>query len=149
MVVGLPESGKSAITDWIEGESSHYRHRQDPTYRAQTIEVPGMYLENSYMRRIIVMMVQNQARALILALDATTGESLYNPGFSSLFNVPVMGVITKLDAVAEGKQEYAYEKAYEQLAKAGVKDIVTFSTQAGDDNTALRTWIAQQGALSH
>ena len=44
MIIGLPGSGKSTISDLVEGEASDHQHREDCLYRSRSFEVPGSYI---------------------------------------------------------------------------------------------------------
>ena len=69
MIIGLPGSGKSTISDLVEGEPSDHQHREDCLYRSRSFEVPGSYIENHWMHSIVIMLSQNQASGVLLLID--------------------------------------------------------------------------------
>ena len=105
MIIGLPGSGKSTISDLVEGEPSDHQHREDCLYRSRSFEVPGSYIENHWMHSIVIMLSQNQASGVLLLIDGASGETLYSSGFARAFNEPCLGVLTKCDLLSEEERE--------------------------------------------
>ena len=75
MIIGLPGSGKSTISDLVEGETSDHQHREDCLYRSRSFEVPGSYIENHWMHSIVIMLSQNQASGVLLLIDGAARRS--------------------------------------------------------------------------
>lgn len=137
MIIGLPGSGKSTISDLVEGEASDHRHREDCFYRARSFEVPGSYVENHWMGSILIMLSQNQAFAVLLLIDGARGETLYSTGFARAFNEPCLGVLTKCDLLGKDERERGLAK----LADAGVDAALCLSTITGEGVNELLDWV--------
>lgn len=137
MIIGLPGSGKSTVSDLVEGEASDHRHREDCFYRARSFEVPGSYIENHWMHSIVIMLSQNQAFGALLLIDGASGETLYSSGFARAFNEPCLGVLTKCDRLDEDGRERGLAK----LADAGVDMALCLSTTTGEGVSELLDWV--------
>lgn len=137
MIIGLPGSGKSTISDLVEGAPSDHRHREDCFYRTRSFEVPGGYIENHWMHSIVIMLSQNQASGVLLLIDGASGETLYSSGFARAFNEPCLGVLTKCDQLDEGERE----RGLSRLADAGVDAALCLSTTTGEGVDELLDWV--------
>lgn len=137
MIIGLPGSGKSTISDLVEGEPSDHQHREDCLYRSRSFEVPGSYIENHWMHSIVIMLSQNQASGVLLLIDGASGETLYSSGFARAFNEPCLGVLTKCDRLDEDERERGLAK----LADAGVDMALCLSTTTGEGVNELLDWV--------
>lgn len=137
IVIGLEGSGKSEICNYIEGEEIESKINGDLKYRKNTIEVPGNYIENTWMNNIVIMLAQNQAKANIFLIDATSLISLYPPKFAKAFTKPSLGVITKSDLLNHDKRIKA-NKILEELGCSN-NIFLSFETKEGIDE--LSNWL--------
>ena len=137
MIIGLPGSGKSTVSDLVEGGASDHRHREDCLYRTRSFEVPGSYIENHWMHSIVIMLSQNQASGVLLLIDGASGETLYSSGFARAFNEPCLGVLTKCDQLSEGERERGLAK----LVDAGVDAALCLSATTGEGVNELLDWV--------
>lgn len=137
IVIGLEGSGKSAICNYIEGEETKSKINGDLKYRGNTLEVPGNYIENTWMNNIIIMLAQNQAKANIFLIDGDTLMSLYPPKFVKAFTKPSIGIITKSDLLNHDRRKEA-KNILEELGCS--KNIfLSFKTREGLDE--LSNWL--------
>ena len=139
MIIGLRGAGKSTISDLVEGEPSDHRHREDCCYRTCSFEVPGSYIENQWMHSILIMLSQNQAAAVLLMIDGTTGQTLYNSGFARAFNEPCLGVLTKCDLLGEAERQCGLAL----LEEAGCDEALCVSARTGEGIAQLLDWVRE------
>lgn len=97
MIVGPRGSGKSSLANWLNDSDRPLKKSEDVIYGAHTIDVPASYLDNRWMARTIIAICQNHGKGLLLLVDATSAKHTYSYGFARIFNIPVLGVITRVD----------------------------------------------------
>ena len=133
VIVGMAKSGKRSLADHLEGEKSPKNFSQDAYYRSRTIELPSMYLENTWMHENINVIAQNQGYLLIFMIDALKKESIYPFGFAGSFSIPTMTVIRNLHLV-KGDDKKRVLKYVEDLGSA-----FTYVIGEEDDLTNLES----------
>ena len=116
MVIGPTNCGKTAIVNALNGFEGKLRKTQDIIYGENTMDVPGSYIENTWMYKHIISAAQDASHVLIL-VDQSKTVDYYSPGFAKTFRCPVIGVITKCDLMPENE-----EKCVKQLKKMGVAE---------------------------
>lgn len=137
IVVGLKNSGKTTVCNYIEGEKSLSKIDSDLKYRKNTLEVPGSYIENTWMNNIIIMLAQNQAKANIFLIDGETLDSMYPPGYAKAFTKPCLAIITKSDLLNHEQRKKA-KNILKQLA-CSTNIFLSFKTKQGLDE--LSNWL--------
>jgi len=115
MIIGPRKSGKSTLAHRLNGEEGSINKSQDVIYGKNTIDVPGAYLENSWMYKHIIALSQD-ASHILFVIDESQNNSPYSPGFANAFSCPVYGVITKGAETNPNR-----EKSMKILKEAGVK----------------------------
>lgn len=120
-MVGKSGSGKTTLIQSFQGREVVYRKTQAITFDGVFVDSPGEFLEN---RRFLPALLTSAARCNVVALvqDSTAKNSSFSPGFATLFNKRVIGVVTKTD-----KNGSCVERAEEFLCKAGVTEIIRTS----------------------
>lgn len=116
MVIGPTNSGKTTLVNMLNDYHGKLRKTQDIIYGNNTIDVPGSYIENTWMYKHIIAAAQDASHVLIL-VDQSRGQSVYSPGFAGAFRCPVIGVITKVDLMKENE-----ELCLRQLKDIGIKE---------------------------
>lgn len=116
MVIGPSRSGKTTLVNELNNYDGKLRRTQDIIYGPNTIDVPGSYLENSWMYKHIIAAAQDASHILIL-VDQSRCTEVYSPGFAKSFTCPVIGVITKADLMAENE-----EICLRQLKQIGISE---------------------------
>lgn len=114
MVIGPTKCGKTTLVNVLNDYNGPLRKTQDIIYGKNTIDVPGSYIENTWMYKHLIAISQDASHVLIL-IDQSRHENVYSPGFAKSFNCPVIGVITKADLMIENE-----ELCYKQLKQIGV-----------------------------
>lgn len=116
MVIGPTNCGKTTLVNALNDQEKPIRKTQNLIYGKNTIDVPGAYLENSWMYKYIISAVQDASHVLIL-VDQSNCTNVYSPGFAKVFQCPVIGVITKIDLMPENEHH-----CIRQLQQIGVAE---------------------------
>ena len=114
MVIGPTNCGKTTLVNALNDSTVPIRKTQNLIYGEHTIDVPGSYIENTWMYKYIISAVQDASHVLIL-VDQSNCRDVYSPGFAKVFRCPVIGVITKTDVSLENE-----DLCIRQLQKLGV-----------------------------
>ncbi|MDR7240453.1 ethanolamine utilization protein EutP [Neobacillus drentensis] len=102
MVIGPTNCGKSTLVNALNDEMRPIRKTQNLIYGKHTIDVPGSYIENTWMYKYVISAMQDASHVLIL-VDQSKAGAVYSPGFAKVFRCPVIGVITKVDVRPENE----------------------------------------------
>jgi ethanolamine utilization protein EutP len=116
MVIGPTKCGKTSLVNVLNDYDGALRKTQDVIYGKNTIDVPGSYIENPWMYKHIIATAQGASQVLIL-VDQSRCVNVYPPGFAKIFRCPVIGVITKVDLMAENE-----DWCLRQLQQIGVQE---------------------------
>lgn len=136
MVIGPTNSGKTTLVNVLNDYYGPLRKTQDIIYGNNTIDVPGSYIENTWMYKHIIASAQDASHVLIL-VNQSRCISVYSPGFAKVFRCPVIGVITKIDLKAENE-----ELCLQQLKQIGVLEpYYKISVSSGVGIEALKEYL--------
>lgn len=116
MIIGPTKSGKTTLTNELNDYDGPLRKTQDIIYGKNTIDIPGSYIENTWMYKHLIAVSQDASHVLIL-VDQSRCDNVYSPGFARSFRCPVIGVITKVDLMPENEK-----LCYKQLKEIGVEE---------------------------
>jgi ethanolamine utilization protein EutP len=133
MVIGPTSCGKTTLVNWLNDYDGPLKKTQDMIYGKNTIDVPGSYIENTWMYKHIIAAAQDASQVLIL-VDQSRCVNKYPPGFAKAFRCPVTGVITKADLNRENEE--LCEKALRQIGVQPPYYRVSFP--AGEGAEALK-----------
>lgn len=136
MVIGPSRCGKTTLVNELNNYHGELRRTQDMIYGENTIDVPGSYIENSWMYKHIIAAAQDASHVLIL-VDQSKCTDVYSHGFAKSFRCPVIGVITKCDLMPENE-----ENCLRQLKMIGVSEPyfhISFFNRNGID--ALKKYL--------
>ncbi len=125
MLIGEWRSGKSSLIRVLSGAEYAPRKVLAVDFFRNFVNTPSEFLEN---RRFYPALITASADCdvLVFVQDATRTFCQIPPGFASMFNRRVVGVITKIDL-----PEADLERARRFLKNAGVKDIFCVSVTQG------------------
>ncbi|WP_253701369.1 EutP/PduV family microcompartment system protein [Bacillus sp. FJAT-29814] len=141
MVIGPTASGKTTLVNALNEEDKPIRKTQNLIYGKNTIDVPGAYIENTWMYKYLISAMQDASHVLIL-VDQSKPAEVYSPGFAKVFRCPVIGVITKAD-VMPGNEA----KCIQQLKEIGAADpYFKISVKQGVGISALKEYLFNQKA---
>ena len=135
MLIGTTNSGKTTLMQALEGHKLKYKKTQAMDYHGAILDTPGEFIENRrFYSALMTASVDYQVVGVLH--DATTRQNLIPPGFASMFNREVIGIITKIDS--PGADPEFSRKALQQ---AGIKTIFAIDSCTGKGLAALKAWL--------
>ena len=123
MLIGPSQCGKTSLTQGLRGEALHYKKTQAIEWSPMAIDTPGEYLENRCLYSALIT-TSYDADVVALVQSADHPQSFFAPQFASVFNKPVIGIITKAD---QGQDAAALEAARDKLQLAGAHTLFVTS----------------------
>lgn len=114
MLIGASGAGKSSLIKAIVG-TGEARKTQAVTFCDGFIDIPGEYMDIPRLNYAVTTTAM-EADAIFVVQDATSDRPTTPPGFCSMFNVPVFGIITKIDLPTAN-----IDRAKRNLELCGVK----------------------------
>jgi len=140
MVIGPSRCGKTTLVNALNNYDGPLKRTPDMIYGKNTIDVPGSYIENSWMYKHVIAAAQDASHVLIL-VDQSNCNEIYSHGFAKSFRCPVIGVITKCDLIPENE-----EKCLRQLKNIGVSEpYFNISFPMGTGIDALKKYLFEKG----
>ncbi len=113
-------------------------------HKTQTIEVvgfmldtPGEYLENRALSKALIVSSVD-VDIVFLLQDCMNVSYNFSPGQASMFSVPTVGIVTKIDKAPHKK---AISDAKNLLNLAGVKKIFCVSSYTGEGIAELQEFL--------
>lgn len=128
MMMGRVSCGKTTLCQRLAGGPLTYKKTQTVEIIGQAIDTPGEYTENRrLMRGLTVSAVDAD---LVVFLQSSVDEEFsFSPGQASMFGVPAVGVVTKIDLA---KDQQSVAQAGELLVLAGVEQVFLISCITGE-----------------
>lgn len=131
MLIGKVGCGKTSLNQALHQQDIDYKKTQAILYNDHVIDTPGEFIENrSFYSALLV--TANQCDIVGMVQDAVSANSMYPPGFSSIFSRPVIGIISKIDLGGNP------DKAASFLKRAGARSIIKTSVISGEGINELR-----------
>ncbi len=116
MVIGPTNCGKTTLVHALNDFVGPAKKTQDIIYGKNTMDVPGSYVESTWMYKHLIAASQDASHVLIL-MDQSKCSNVYSPGFAKVFRCPVIGVISKSDLLPKNE-----EFCRKQLKQIGVTE---------------------------
>lgn len=139
MFVGAVGVGKTTLTQRLKGLDISYHKTQAVQFHQEIIDTPGEFLQHREFYQAL-MVTSAEAEVVGLLLSATERQQVFPAGFVSLFNKPVIGIITKMDLLEEGSEK-RLAMLEKQLQAAGCKHIFKISSVENEGIQELRTFL--------
>ncbi|MFA6808101.1 MAG: EutP/PduV family microcompartment system protein [Eubacteriales bacterium] len=139
MLIGKTGCGKTSFCQAVNDCELKYKKTQAIEIVNNAIDTPGEYLEcKIYFKALVVTAVE--ADIIILLQACTDEQSLFPPGFVSMFSKPVIGIVTKVDLATDESQ---VETAENYLTLAGVGEIFRVSNTSKTGINEIRDYIGK------
>lgn len=103
MVVGPARCGKTTLVNALNDYDGPLKRTQDTIYGEKTIDVPGAYIENTWMYKHMIALAQD-AWCILALVDQNRCTEVYSHGFAKAFRCPVIGIISKCDLSPENEK---------------------------------------------
>lgn len=135
MLVGSTTSGKTTLTQALYGQELKYKKTQAMEYSKYILDTPGEFIEN---RRFFAALMSSSVDYQVIAVvhDCSRKQNQIPPGFASMFNRDVIGIITKIDS-----EKADPEFSRKALKSAGIKTLFEISSVTGEGMDSLKAWL--------
>ena len=138
LLVGNIACGKTTLCQRLNGLEQVYQKTQALEVVGRTIDTPGEYLEHrSFLQALVVTSVE--VDLVLFVQDATQERFMFSPGQSASFPVPVIGVVSKVDAATSERVRMAGEL----LELAGAAPVFPVSARTGQGIEALAEYLRE------
>ena len=128
MVVGAVGCGKTTLCQKLHGFAIRYKKTQAVEYFKEAIDTPGEFTQlRAYYSALVV--TATNAKVIALLQSATEEKQVFPPMFTSMFNKPMIGIVTKIDLV---KSKEEIKRAQNQLKLAGAQKVFPVSSVDGE-----------------
>ena len=136
LLIGRTSSGKTTLLEHLLYGSSCCKKTQCVQRVENFIDTPGEYIEIPHFYNALIL-TSYDADVIILLEEATEEHSVFPPNFRSVFQKPVIGVITKVD------QGGTVDRARSHLEKAGVETIFVVDYRKDDALEELEKYLCE------
>lgn len=140
MLVGAVGTGKTTLTQRLQGNDILYHKTQAIQYTADIIDTPGEFTQR---RQFYSALQVTSVKADVIGLLQSVGENFdtFPPGFASMFGKPSIGIVTKVDLASSEEQ---IEQAEQALQQAGAQKIFHISATEDQGIEAVLTYLAKE-----
>lgn len=126
MFVGAVGCGKTTLIQRLTHQEIHYDKTQAVEFQHNIIDTPGEFVEHRYLYPSLMTM-STGAKLIVAIQSAIDQRAVFPPAFTTMFPVPTIGVISKVDVATSEQIKYAQN----QLTNAGVTSIYQLSAVTG------------------
>ena len=138
MLIGRTSAGKTSFIQAMKGEQLHYKKTQAIEVLNNAIDTPGEYVENRPLYRALVVSAAD-SDCVVLIQSATDPDTSFAPGIVGMFNRPVIGLVSKIDAA----EEKGIKRAHTILEIAGCHKIFHISNLERTGVDEVCRWLAE------
>lgn len=127
-LIGKIGSGKTTLKQRLSDHELKYEKTQMVTYSDAFIDTPGEFIELPFFNRQAINVTMD-AGLVILISSAIDSTNSYSPNFVHTYNIPTIGVITKID-----QDHKKIKRSRNHLIYAGIhpKHIYEISALTGE-----------------
>lgn len=137
ILMGRSESGKTTLSQVLNGENINYDKTQYIKFDNCLIDTPGEYAQTQHLGRALAL-YSYEADIVGLLLSATESYSLFPPCITSMVNREVIGIVTKCE-----QQDANPDRAENWLRISGCKKIFKVDSVTGFGINDLITYLNQ------
>lgn len=132
LLVGGVGCGKTTLLQRLQGTEIHYAKTGEMYTRGGVIDTPGEYLELPWFKHAL-RLASFEVELVVLLASATVPEARFQPGFTTFFMPPSVGVVTKVDIASAAEVKVAGD----HLRLAGATEILEVSAVTGEGLSEL------------
>lgn len=133
-LIGKVGSGKTTLMQNLSALEIKYAKTQMVTYTDDFIDTPGEFLDSPFFKGQTIS-ISYDAGLVILVASASDVQNTFPPNFVSVYNLPAIGVVTKID-----REDANVRRGERFLQFAGIhkKKIYPISSITGEGIEGLR-----------
>jgi ethanolamine utilization protein EutP len=142
VLIGKSGCGKTTLCQRIFKEELEYKKTQSvEVVGGSAIDTPGEYMEHKqYYKALVVTAVEADLVVMVQSGDDT--EWTFSPRINSMFNKPMIGVITKMDMHPE---EWKINDIEDLMRFAGAEKVFRVSAVTGEGIRNLTDFLGEEG----
>lgn len=141
ILMGTVACGKTTLCQRLHGIDLHYHKTQAVHYFDNLIDTPGEFVQHRHFYSALTVSAAD-ASVIALLQSVTDEGQTFSPLFASIFQRPVIGIVTKID-LAENEERIA--RAERQLQVAGAKRIFRVSSVSDVGIEELQAYLNEIG----
>jgi ethanolamine utilization protein EutP len=127
-LIGKIGCGKTTLVQCLSNQEIHYAKTQMVTYTDHFIDTPGEFVELPFFCRQAIN-VSCDAGLVVLISSSTDEQNKFSPNFIFTYNIPTIGVVTKIDS---DKSNIKRSRRYLEYAGLNKKRIYEVSALTGE-----------------
>ena len=139
--MGAVGCGKTTLIQRLAHQEIRYDKTQAVEFRGDIIDTPGEFVEHRYLYPSLMTM-STGARVIVAIQSATDQRAVFPPAFTTMFPVPTIGIISKVDVATPEQIAYAHDR----LVNAGVTTVYQLSAVTGQGIAAFERALAAETA---
>ncbi|MFT4109799.1 EutP/PduV family microcompartment system protein [Propionicimonas sp.] len=137
LLVGGVGCGKTTLLQRLHGADLAYAKTETIYTDGHVVDTPGEYLELPWFKHAL-RLASFEVDLVVLLASATVADARFQPGFTTFFMPPSIGVVTKTDLAGPT----AIATAGSHLRLAGATEIYEVSAVTGEGIPALAERLA-------
>lgn len=138
LLMGRSESGKTTLTQALNGTNIEYQKTQYVNYLDTVIDTPGEYLQTKGLGSALAL-YSYEADIVGLLIAATEPYCLFPPNITCMANREVIGIVTKVD-----KEKADPMRAKRWLELAGCKKIFFVSPKTKEGISEILAYLKDE-----
>ena len=141
VLIGKSRSGKTTLCQRLFKEEITYKKTQSvEVVGGSAIDTPGEYMEHKqYYKALVVTAVE--AEVVIMIQSSQDDEWTFSPRINSMFNKPMIGVITKMDL---NPDPWLVDTLKNLMTLAGAEKTFCVSAFTGEGIDALLNYLTDK-----
>lgn len=126
MLIGKTSVGKTSLIQALYDGALCDKKTQAVEYYDNFLDLPGEYLENPRFYNVIVTL-SHDVDLIALVQDVECDQTVFPPNFGTMFNKPVIGIITKIDLLIDSEKRDRVRSDLEQAGALKIYEVSNIS----------------------
>lgn len=124
--MGRIRSGKTTLMQALQKKELNYAKTQQVTYTDNFIDTPGEFIEMSIFAHQAVS-VSLDASLIIMVSSCIDTQNSIRPNFITMFNLPAIGVVTKIDREDGDRARSRHYLQYAGIPNSKIFEISSYT----------------------